>query len=248
MTSCGSGEKVDATNISAGNDLSAGTVNNYGNANSGNPISATDDKAGKHKEDHMSDSVLPSVTMTASAENTTENLIVKYEVQNHTDQPIYIWDLMIGYSGNEQVIDKDAAYIFFAEPKTIRLIRAELPLPSTFDIARKEIPYARILANGEKISGMIRLKHPVKENSPYYPPVTSENEASVNCSEINLLVGWTRVRPGMQITERTISGQKVYAIRGTWDPPHQEILQETMPVQAELFTYTTPFERMLPVK
>lgn len=200
------------------------------------------------KETKMSESAIKAVSMTATAENTPAGLIVNYVVENHTDQSVYLWDLMIGYDDDKQKIDHDSAYVFYAEPKTVRLIRAELPLPKTFDIARKEIPFARALAAKSKLTGTIKLKHPVTEFSPYYPPPAEDAIKVVKCSEVDLLISWTPAKQGMQISERTVGGEKVFAIRGAWAPPYQEILQETLPVQVDLTIYTSPFERMLPIK
>jgi hypothetical protein len=155
---------------------------------------------------------------------------------------------MIGYDGNTQKIDHDGAYIFFKEPKSLHVIRAELPLPAAFDIARKEIPFARLIPPGGQVKGTVKLPHPVTEFSPYFGPPVAEEQKRAVCSEVILMVGWTSVKPGMNITERTVGGEKVYAIRGAWTPPYQEILQEKFPVSVEVVTYTGEFERQLPLK
>ncbi|HRH46563.1 MAG TPA: hypothetical protein PKY82_33275, partial [Pyrinomonadaceae bacterium] len=172
----------------------------------------------------------------------------KYEVENHTEQNLYLWDGMIDYSGAEKGIDHDSAYVFFEEPKTLRVMRAVLPLPKSFSVGKKEIPFARALAPLSKLTGKITLKHPIKEYSPYYEPMTEENQKAEKFSEIRLLIGWTRPRTGMTITERQVGGEKVFALRGGWQPPYQEILEEFLSVPGDLLTYSTPFERMLPLK
>lgn len=200
------------------------------------------------KEKTMSDQVLKSVTLKAQAENTENALVIKYEVENHTEQTLYLWDGMVSYPGTEKGLDHDSAYVFFEEPKTLRVIRAVLPLPTAFDIGKKEIPFARALAPLSKLTGKITLKHPIKEYSPYYEPMKEENQKAEKFSEIRLLIGWTRPRTGMTITERQVGGEKVFALRGGWQPPYQEILEEFLSVPGDLLTYSTPFERMLPLK
>jgi hypothetical protein len=235
LTACGS----TAANISGQADNGSGIV-----AASANGSAAET----KLKETKMSETAIKAVSMTATAENTPAGLVVNYVVENHTDQNVYLWDMMIGYDDGKQKIDHDSAYVFFAEPKTVRIIRAELPLPKTFDIARKEIPFARVLAAKSKLTGTIKLKHPVTEFSPYYPPPAEDATKVVKCGEVELLISWTPAKQGMQITERTVGGEKVFAIRGAWAPPYQEILQETMHVPVDLTIYTSPFERMLPIR
>jgi hypothetical protein len=208
----------------------------------------TDSTLGETKENKMSEDTIKQVTITATAENTAEALVVSYQVENKTDQALYLWDQMIGWKGNEKVIDHDIAYVFFEEPKTVRLIRADLPLPQLRLVGRKEIPYARVLPPRGTLSGKIVLKHPVKEYSPYYEPMTEEGRELRKCSEVRLMVGWTPPKPGMRIEEHNVGGEKLIAIRGAWPPPHQEILEEKILVNVDLLTYTTEFERQMPLK
>lgn len=200
------------------------------------------------KEEKMSDEFLKPVTLRAQAENTESALVIKYEIENHTEQTLYVLDGMIDYSGTEKGLDHDSAYVFFEEPKTLRIIRANLPLPKTFSVGKKEIPFARAMAPGNKLTGKITLKHPIKEYSPYYEPLKEENQKAEKFSEIRLMIGWTRVRTGMNIMEREVGGEKVYALRGGWQPPYQEVLEEFLTVSGDVLTYTTPFERMLPLR
>lgn len=200
------------------------------------------------KEKTMSDEFLKPVTLRAQAENTETALIIKYEVENHTEQIIYVLDGMIDYSSTEKGLDHDSAYVFFEEPKTLRVIRANLPSPTTFSVGKKEIPFARAIAPMGKLSGKITIKHPLKEYSPYYEPLKEENQKVEKFSEVRLMIGWTRARTGMIINERQIGSEKVYALRGSWRTPYQEVIEEFFTVSGNLLTYSTPFERMLPVK
>lgn len=220
-------------------------------ANNGNVktnLTANPKKTAAGEKKAMNDTNLNSVSLRAQAENTDAALIVKYEVENSSEQTFYLWDRMIGYAGNQQIIDPNLAYVFYEEPKTVRIMRAVLPLPKAFDIGRKEIPYARLLPPKTKLTGEIKLKHPVKEFSPYYEPLKEENAQLINCSQIHFIIGWTKPRDGMKITERTVGGEKVFAIRGAWESPYQETLEERIPLLVDLLTYTTPFERQFPLR
>ena len=230
--------KIDSRNPEAQNRSAA-------NANSSPNSKANKAKKGKT----MNDSNLKLVSLKARAENTDAALIIRYEVENHSDQTLYLWDRMIGYAGAEQIIDHDTAYVFYEEPKTVRIIRGDLPSPKTFGIGRKQIPYARILPPKGKLNGDIKLNHPIKENSPFYEPLKEENTGEVACSAIRLMIAWTPLRTGMKIDERTVGGEQVIAIRGFgWDSPFQEILEERISVPVDLLIYKTPFERMLPTQ
>ena len=156
------------------------------------------------------------ISMKAKAEKIGDKLVVEYEIENHSDQILYLWDKMVGYKGSEQIIDEELAYVFFEEPKTIRIVRANLPLPFDRDVARKEIPFARAVKAKSKVTGKIVLPVPVKEFSPFYKRITEENNRIQHCQEIRLLIGWSELKEGMQIQERTVGGEKVLAIRGGW--------------------------------
>lgn len=216
--------------------------------NSSEPTAASVTITNDRKDENMSEYTLKAVTMTATAKNTNAGLLIEYTVENHTDQVQYLWDLMIKYEGNEQKIDHDGAYVFFVVPKTLNVIRAELPLPKAFDIARKEIPFARLLPAGGKLNGKVKLPHPVIETSPYYPPPNDDQQEKSVASEVVLMVAWTSAKPGMNITERTVGGEKVFAIRGSWAPPYQEVLQEKFSVPVDAITYKDDFERQTPLR
>lgn len=200
------------------------------------------------KDRFMSEQTSNPISLKATAKNTTAGLLIEYTVENHTDQEQYVWDRMIKYEGNEQKIDDDGAYVFLVDSNVLNVIRADLPLPQAIDVARKEIPFARLLPPQGKLVGTVKLPHPVVEMSPYYAPPKEEQQAKATASEVVLMIGWTPTKPGMKISERTIGGKKVFAIRGAWAGPYQEVLQERLMVSVDVITYKDDFERQTPLR
>ncbi|HYJ90500.1 MAG TPA: hypothetical protein VEV84_04265 [Pyrinomonadaceae bacterium] len=196
----------------------------------------------------MSEDIFKGVTLRAEAKNTETALVISYTVENQTDGVLYLWDAMIGWEGFTQKIDHDGAYVFFEEPSTVRVIRASLPLPELRQVGRKEIPFTRLLEPKSSLTGKITLRHPVREYSPYYEPMKEDEQELKKCSRVRLLIGWTPPKPGMRIDERIVGGEKVYAIRGGWEAPYQNVLEEMLPVNVDLLTYTTTFERQMPLQ
>lgn len=188
------------------------------------------------------------VSLMATAESTDAGIMIRYEVRNMSDHPLLLWDRMIGYNDNGQYIDPGAAYVFFEEPRTIRIVAAPLPLPESRDIGRKEIPYAREIPPNSSLSGEIRLPSPISEFSPYFEPPGEENQETKECEELRLLVGWTEKRTGMNISERIVGGEKVLAIRGAWEKPYQLVAERIIPLKTSLVTYTSEFERQMPLQ
>jgi hypothetical protein len=199
------------------------------------------------KQNSMNEDAIKQVVMRATAQDTSEALLISYEVENLSDRDLYLWDGMVGFEGTNKVVDKDTAYVFFEEPATVRVLRADLPLPKLRRVGKKQILFARLLAAKTKLTGTIKLKHPVREDSPYYEPPAEDDTEVKKCSRIRLLVGWTAPRQGMQITEVNPGGERWFNIRGVWDAPYQELLEQFVPVEVNLNVYKTEFERQLPV-
>lgn len=200
------------------------------------------------EQKYMEELNLTGVTLQAKAEQSESQLTVEYEVENHSKQVIYLWDRMVGYNEDGQIIDPDIAYIFFDEPKTVDIIRADLPPPQKIRVASKEIPFVRTIDARSKVAGKIVLALPLVEFSPYYPPAEEENMETRHCSMIRLLLGWSEFRDGMQIREQTIGDEKVLAIRGVWAKPYYKILEKQIPMEVDIKIYKSDFERQKPLQ
>ncbi len=186
------------------------------------------------------------ISMTAKAEKTGGKLIVEYEIENHSDKQLYLWDKIIGYNEKGQFISNDLAYVMFEEPATIRVVRANLQLPFDRDVARKEIPFARILEAKAKVTGKIILDSPTKEYSPFYKKLNDENPKIEKCKTVRLLIGWSILREGMQIQERKVGDETVLAIRGGWKEPYHKLLEQKIAIDADLQVYRDAFDRNMP--
>ncbi len=188
------------------------------------------------------------LSMTAEAVVAGDQLKVSYKLENHSDKTVYVWDQMIGYEGTTQVIKEDVAYVFFDEPDTIRLVRADLTLPHNIDVAKKEIPFVRALAAHAKASGQISIPLPAKEYSPFYPRLKDEEAHAVKCNKVRLQIAWTEEKAGMKISERKVGDKTVLALRGSWEGPYQRVLDQMIPAQVDLQTYRNNFDRSVPLQ
>lgn len=200
------------------------------------------------KDKKMSEYQLTQVKLTAKAAIAGEKLNVSYDVENFTDSDVYVWDGMIGFDGPEKVVENDRAYVYFEEPATVRIIRGELPSPTTIKVGVKQILFARLLKARSKLSAAFSLPYPLKEHSPYFEPLKEEEQELKKCSRIRLMVGWIPPKAGMKIDEREIKGEKWYKVRGLWEPPYQEIVEQYIPLDLDLFIYTSSFERQMPMR
>ncbi len=188
-----------------------------------------------------------AVVMKASASISGDRLVVNYELKNESDRTVYVWDQMIAYAGSDQVIDENAAYVFYEEPNTIRLVRANLALPPEIDVARKEIPFSRILAAKAKITGAISLEMPLKEYSPFYGRPEGENALLHKCTSVRLMIGWLEAKDGMKISERKVGDKTVLAIRGAWPGAYHHLAEQKLPIDVDLVMFKSIFDRSLPL-
>lgn len=188
-----------------------------------------------------------TVTMKANAAVSNGRLKVTYELENHSERIVYVWDQMVGYAGNEQIIDEDRAYVFFDEPHTIRLVRANLALPPDIDVSRKEIPFSRAIQPKSRITGKITIPLPAKEYSPFYAEPNDENSRIVKCDLVRIIIGWLEQKDGMKVTERKAGDKTVLAIRGAWSGPYHRLIEQILPVSVDLHVFKTSFDRSLPL-
>lgn len=200
------------------------------------------------KDKKMTENPMEQVKLNADAVISGDKLTVTYDVENLTDSDVYIWDGMIGFEGPDKIVDHDRAYIFFEEPETVRMIRGELPSPTTIKIGVKQILFARLLKARSKLGTKFSVPYPLKEHSPYFEPLKEEEQELKKCSRIRLMVGWISPKAGMKIDERDIKGETWYKIRGLWEPPYQKVLEQSIPLATELFIYKESFERQMPMR
>ena len=189
---------------------------------------------------------LNPVKLEGEVKQKDDSLVIDYQLTNQSQQPIYVWDLMIGYSGDEEVINHELAYLCLEEPNTLRVARAVLKLPFDRDVYMMEIPYVRAVAPNEMITGKIVLPVPVEEYNPYYPPTEPENYREVEANKIRLLIGWTEARAGMIISDTTVGGEEVKMIRGAWEGAFQHLAERTFRAQVKMKVRTDAFDRQMP--
>jgi hypothetical protein len=184
------------------------------------------------------------VALRGKVTRAADRLVVEYELTNQRKQPIYVLDRMVNAKDGTAVLDADLAYVFWEEPRTLRLVRAVLQLPPGKNIGSKEIPYARKVAPGETVAGRISLPVPVAEYNPFYLP--PKDWRQVTCDTVRLLIGWTEEREGMVIHERKVGGEPALALRGAWPGPYQELAEAKWQFSVAVKVRPDEFDRRLP--
>lgn len=192
------------------------------------------------------ESLNKSVKLSGKVERKDGVLSIKYELTNQTPKKIYVYDLIPIRGEDGEEIKHDLAYRCYEEPDTLRVVRAVLPLPTDREVFMKEIPYVRPVEPNKSVSGQIVLPAPVLEYNPYYPPMNLEDQKEVSINKIKLIIGWTEVRSGMDITDTNVGGEEVQMIRGAWEAPLYRLAETTFSADAKMKVRNEPFDRRLP--
>jgi len=185
------------------------------------------------------------VTLTGQVSTNDDRLEVDYRLANDGTVPVYVWDLMVDYTHDRQVINPDLAYVFWEEPNTVRIVRAVLDIPPDFDITKKEVPYVRRLAPGMAAAGHIVLHLPCKEYSPFYPATSNVRERTAK--RVRLLIGWIEEQVGMSPTPRSVNGREVLALKGAWRGAVQRLAEQMLDGTVKVLQRQDKFDRRLPM-
>jgi hypothetical protein len=187
-----------------------------------------------------------TMSITGNVTEDNSKVSIKYRLHNPGSAPIVVWDVMVNQGPNGEFVDPTLAYASWEELQTLRVIRAMLPLPLDFDVAKKEVPFVRVVAPGEAIEGRIELSKPAREYNPFYGPATVTR--NVACTKIHLIIGWSEQKPGMTISKRRVAGQEVLAVRGGWAAPAQRWAEMLFGVPITLTVRADNFDRRPPMK
>jgi len=187
-----------------------------------------------------------SVSMTGTAAIEGGQLLVRYQVTNTGTVSVYLRDVMPGYGAAGMVVNPSSAYAFHEAPDGLRLVRAELQIPEELDVAKKEVPFARMLAPGARLEGRIALDAPVREASPFYPPPAQWHD--VPCRRVRLVIGWIEAKEGLTAQPRKVGDVEVLALKGGWAPPLQRLVETTFTIEVPIRRREGTFDRRMPLE
>jgi hypothetical protein len=187
-----------------------------------------------------------SVSLTGAASLEGGQLLVRYQVTNTGKVTVFVRDVMPGYGAAGMVVNPSSAYAFHEPPESLRLVRAELQIPEELDVAKKEVPFARMLAPGASLEGRIALDAPVRETSPFYPP--PELWRDVTCRRVRLVIGWIEAKDGLIPQPRKVGDVEVLALKGGWAPPLQRLAETSFAIEVPVRRREGTFDRRMPLE
>lgn len=191
--------------------------------------------------------VAPRVVLEARAEVAADQLRIHYRLENKGPGPVYVWDQLTTHDDDGLKYDDKLAYVCWQAPRTVRVARALLRLPTDFRVGKKSEPFVREVAAGGAIEGDIALARPIREFNPYY--ADAARTEPVECDEIQLIIGWVEVRDDMKALPRKVRGEPFTTLAGSWSPPHQRLARATLKCEPILLEKNLEkFDRRLPLE
>ncbi len=97
----------------------------------------------------------------------TQHLEVAYTLENKTGEDVYVFDGLFQAIPTGVALDLSAAYTII-EDDLLTLFRGVVKIPPRVQVEAPEMPLARMLPKGEKLSGVIRAKLPLRYDYPYH--------------------------------------------------------------------------------
>ena len=170
---------------------------------------------------------------------------LEYRVANGSAEPIYLLDRpSADVHGGGMVIKENFANVLFAEPDIVRIVRGILPLPLDRNVARRAPTFLTKVEPGQTAVRLLQIALPLAEQRSYYADDEKPSGVKKTVSKAQFELGYTELRPGMQIGERKLDSGPEAVLEGRWTAPYQRVLTATIPIApTELLLHSGPFER-----
>jgi len=169
----------------------------------------------------------------------------EYRVANGMTDAIYLLDRpSVDVFGGGMVVKEDLVNILFAEPDIVRIVRGILPLPRDRNVARRAPTFLTKIEAGQTVVRSLRVPLPLTEERSYYAPDAKPSGITRVVTTVRFELGYTELRPGMVIGERTLDSRTEAVLEGRWAEPYQRVLTAVTPIApTELMLHSEPFER-----
>jgi hypothetical protein len=174
----------------------------------------------------------------------------EYSVANGTAEPVYLLDRPShDIHGGGMVMDENFAHALFVAPDVVRIVRGILPLPLSYNVARRTPTFLTKVEAGKIGVRSLQIALPLVERRSYVSADEKPTGVKRLVSRVRFELAYTELRPGMKIGQRTFASGTEALLEGRWDPPYQRILTFTFAIApTELMLHSDPFERAELVK
>ncbi len=167
-----------------------------------------------------------AITLRGSIAAADEKLRAVYEIENRSDEDVYVFDAIFRFRRGQPVIDNALVYTLI-EHDSITLFRGVLRIPRGKQVEAPDVPFARFLPRGHKLTGAIDAPLPLRFHNPYEWP---QHEEIRRFASARLRIGYITAQDlDPPAAAKIVSDETVYSI-GYWQAIDTERFLET-PVQ-----------------
>ena len=150
------------------------------------------------------------VKLAASFIEKASSLEVEYKVRNATNNPIYIFNVVLD-TDQIETLSPFKFYSCLREDGTIVLAKAIPKLPSLASVEVRDIPFATKVEAGSEFAEKVEVPLPLEEYSPYFQKDFNSKVEERVSEKIYLVVQFIREQEGLEVKETKIpNAVKVY--------------------------------------
>ncbi len=193
------------------------------------------------------DNERPQLTVCADvAVNSSADINITGHLTNNTAKEIYVFSVLRSLDENSQwQRDDEAAYRFVIGKRLIILLGIP-PLPVSFSVFAKIVPYAKKVLPGESLPLDLNFPGVVSEYNPYFTDPEGARFEVVEVEGVELLVDALTYREGL----RTLEAKGVLGAVQIYSPEMMRFVQRYRTNQAiprsQVLKRTDEFERLRP--
>lgn len=177
------------------------------------------------------------------------SLVIRYRFESRTDARLLLFDGIQTAEAGPRRVDLNLAYVSYDGPSTLSARRVVPPAPTRCTVGFGIVPWLRIVRSGAGVTGRIRLRFPIEEYNPYFPPDFRAEREERRASRLRLELAYVRDHEAFRV--RPIPDLPAYhTFRRTGEAPDDVVLRSLMAecaLQLEvpvLERVDRPFERV----
>ena len=160
-----------------------------------------------------------------------EQLDVSYTLDNRSDEDVYVLDRLFRVGQGGISVDTSMVYTL-VDGKMLTLFRGMVPSPYGTQVESPDVPLARLVRSGEKVTDSLRAKIPLRYDYPYQ---WINAPALVETHQIRLRIGYVRRQdvpsPKPVVVNSIILYRVTYRqareVQQLVETPHQELIMRT---------------------
>lgn len=163
-------------------------------------------------------------TLTGDVTVSPGSIVIRYRFRSRTDASLLLFDGIQTSETDPRRLDVNLAYVSFEGPTTIAARKVVPPAPTRCTVGFGIVPWLRVVRPESGVSGRIRLRFPIEEYNPYFPPGFRARLEERQASRLRLELAYIRHHEAFRISPiPDLPG--FHTFRQTGEAPEDVVLQ-----------------------